>query len=80
MKLFDQYMAIFGNLSPSSNHLHSLQVENSDTNSRLVVDGDENGEFRPERFNENISLYCALYLYVYMFNSFWKHKLYIKLR
>ena len=31
-------MAIFFNFSPTSNHLHSLQVENCDSNSRLVVD------------------------------------------
>ena len=31
-------MAIFFNCSPASNHLHSLHVENCDSNSRLVVD------------------------------------------
>ena len=35
-------MAIFFNFSPSSNHLHPLQVENCDSNSRLVVDEDDN--------------------------------------
>ena len=29
-------------LSPTSNHLHPLQVENCDRNSRLVVDEDDN--------------------------------------
>ena len=38
LKLFYQYMAIFFNLSPTSRHLHSLQVENCGSNSRLVVD------------------------------------------
>ena len=38
LKLFYQYMAIFFNLSPASSHLHSLQVENCGSNSRLVVD------------------------------------------
>ena len=38
MKLFHQYMAIFINLSPSSNHFQPLKVENCDSNSRLVVD------------------------------------------
>ena len=38
MKLIDQYMTIFFNLAPTSNHLHPLQVENCDSNSRLVVD------------------------------------------
>ena len=42
MKLVYQYMAIFFTLSPTSNHLHPLQVENCDSNSRLVVDEDGN--------------------------------------
>ena len=42
MKLFYQDMAIFINLSPSSSHIHPLQVENCDSNSRLVVDEDDN--------------------------------------
>ena len=42
MKLAYQYMAIFFTLSPTSNHLHPLQVENCDSNSRLVVDGNDN--------------------------------------
>ena len=44
-------MPIFANYSPSSSHLHPLQVENCDSNSRLVVDEDDNGKFRPERVN-----------------------------
>ena len=51
MKLVYRYMAIFFNFSPTSNHLHSLQVDNCDSNSRLVVDEDDNGEFRLERVN-----------------------------
>ena len=42
MKLVYQYMAIFLNFSLTSNHLHPLQVENCDSNSRLVVDEDYN--------------------------------------
>ena len=42
-------MANFVNLSPTSSHLHLLQVENCDSNSRLVVDEDDNGKLRPER-------------------------------
>ena len=42
MKLVYQYMAIFCTLSPTSNHIHPLQVENCDSNSRLVVDEDGN--------------------------------------
>ena len=43
MKLFFEYKVIFVNLSSTSNHLHPLQVENCDSNSRLVVDEDANG-------------------------------------
>ena len=42
MKLFYEYMVIFINFSPTSNPLHPLQVENCDSNSRLVVDEDDN--------------------------------------
>ena len=43
MKLVYQHMAIFLNFSPTSNHLHPLQVEeNCDSNSQLVVDEDDN--------------------------------------
>ena len=53
MKLVYQYMAIFLNFSPTSNHLYPLQVENCDSNLRLVVDGDDNGKFRLERVKHN---------------------------
>ena len=49
MKLVYQYMAIFVNFSLTSSHLHPLQVENCDSNSRLVVDEDDNGKLRLER-------------------------------
>ena len=49
MKLVYQCMAIFFNFSPTSNHLHPLQAENCDSNSRLVVDEDDVGKFRLER-------------------------------
>ena len=45
-------MAIFFTFSPTSNHLHPLQVENCDSNSLLVVEEDDNGKFRLERVNE----------------------------
>ena len=48
-------MVIFLNLPPTSNHLHPLQVENCDSNSRLVVDEDDNGKFRLERFKRSVS-------------------------
>ena len=44
-------MAIFLHFSHTSSHLYPLQVENCDSNSRLVVDKDDNGKFRPERVN-----------------------------
>ena len=50
MKLVYQYMANFCNFF-TLNHLHPLQVENCDSNSRLVVDEDDNGKFRLERVN-----------------------------
>ena len=49
MKLVYQYMVIFITFSPTSSYLHPLEVENCDSNSRLVVDEDDNGKFRPER-------------------------------
>ena len=52
MELVCQYMANFFNLPPTSSHLHPLQVENCDSNSRLVVDEDDNGKFRLERVNK----------------------------
>ena len=51
MKLFCQYMAIFFNFSLISSHLYPIQVENCDSNSRLVVDEDDNNKFRPEKVN-----------------------------
>ena len=51
MKLVYQDMEIVYTFSPTSSHLHPLQVENYDRNSRLVVDEDDNGKFRLERVN-----------------------------
>ena len=48
MKLAYQFMTIFANFLITSNHIHPLQVENCDSNSRLVVDEDDNGKFRLE--------------------------------
>ena len=47
-------MAIFFNFYTTSNHLHTLQVENCDSNSRLVVDEDDSGKFRPETVKQII--------------------------
>ena len=46
LTLVYQYMVIFFNFSLTSNHLHPLQVGNCDSNSRLVVDEDDNSKFR----------------------------------
>ena len=61
MILFYQYMAIFLHFSPTSTHLHPLQVENCDSNSRLVVDEDDNDKFRLERVKSllNSDLYVS---------------------
>ena len=55
MKLFYQYVVNFFTFSPISSHLHPLQVENCDSNSRLEVDEDDNdnGKFRLERIDNN---------------------------
>ena len=42
-------MAIFLHFSPTSSHLYALQIENCDSNSRLVADEDDNGKLRLER-------------------------------
>ena len=73
MKLVYQYMAIFFNFPPTSSHLHPLQVENCDSNSRLVVDEDDNGELRLERVNpfylQNKSLMLGI-------KSVFRHQMY----
>ena len=51
MKLVYQYMANFFTFPPTSSHLYPLQVENCGSNSRLVVDEDDNGKFRLQRVN-----------------------------
>ena len=53
MKLVYQNIAFFFNFSTTSNHLLPLQVENCDSNSRLVVDEDYNDKFRPEMVKVN---------------------------
>ena len=58
MKLFFQYVAAFFNFSSTSSHLQPLQVEDCDSNSRLVVDEDDNDKFRLERVNtHNVDLF-----------------------
>ena len=60
MKLVYQFMAIFFIFSPTSNHFHSLQVENCDSNSRLAVDEDDNAKLRLERVNTLITTMVIL--------------------
>ena len=55
MKLVYQYI----NFSTTSNHLHPLQVDNCDSNSRLLVHEDANGKFRLEMVKViSDSLFC----------------------
>ena len=49
-------MVVFFILSPTSSHLHPLQVENCCSNSRLVEDEGDNGKFRTERVNSHVYL------------------------
>ena len=69
MKLDYQIMAIFLNFYTTSNHLHPLQVENCDSNSRLVGDKDDNGKFRPERVKLEIASFSDEQL------TFWEYRL-----
>ena len=43
--------------SPTANNLHPLQVENCDSNSRLVVDEDDYGKFGLERVKVSVILF-----------------------
>ena len=67
MKLIYQYEAIFFNFPPTSSLLHPLQVENCDSNLRLVVDEDDNGKFRPERVKRAVYHFPGE-KYLYLFN------------
>ena len=49
MQLLIKYMPSFFIFSPTPRQLYPIQVENCDSNSRLVVDEDDNGKFRSER-------------------------------
>ena len=67
MKLVYQYMAIFFNFLSTSNHLHALQVENCNSNSRLVVDEDDNVKFRLEWVN---LLFATDHFYAFVLHCF----------
>ena len=51
---------IFLNFPSTSSHLHPLQVENCDSNARLVVDVDDNGKFGLERANTSSPIYVCM--------------------
>ena len=55
MKLVYQYVVFFFNFKTTPNHFHPVQVENCDSNSRLVLDEDDNGKFRLERVESAIT-------------------------
>ena len=72
-KLFHQYTTIFLNFSPTSNNPHALQVENCDSNSRLVVDEDDNGRFRPEWVHlSSMTTYISFFRSEAVDEFFWK--------
>ena len=54
MKLIYKYMAIFFNFLTTWSHLQPLQVENCDSNSRLVVDEDDICKLRIERVKYHV--------------------------
>ena len=54
----------FFHLPPTSGHFHPLQVKNCDSNSRLVVDEDDNRKGL-KRLHDNIITYSSLYWSVY---------------
>ena len=54
-KLVYECMAILFTFSPTSNHLHPLQVENCDSNSQRVVDEDDNVKFKLERVKHHFA-------------------------
>ena len=53
LKQIYQCMAIFFNFSATSSHLRPLQVENCESNLRLVVDEDDNGKLRLDRVKQS---------------------------
>ena len=61
MKLVYQYITIFLTFSPTSNHFRLLQVENSDSKSRLLVDEDDNDQFWFERVKyASVGMRCSV--------------------
>ena len=48
-------------LPPTSNHLHPIQVEKCDSNSRLVVEEGDNGKSRLEKIKVLFRLYMVVF-------------------
>ena len=70
MKLVYQYViAIFFTFSPTLNHFHPLQVENCGSNSRLVVDEDDNVTSGLKGLNTKCTYTKALSLYFISLHS-----------
>ena len=59
--------ASFFLLPPSSRHFHPLQDENCDSNSRLLVDEDDNGKFSLQRVEWKINLSQKRLFYSFLF-------------
>ena len=68
MKLAYQCIAIFFHFSITSNHLHPLQVENCNSNSRLVVDEEDNVNSGLKVLNHYFNFVSKYYIYYFSFN------------
>ena len=55
-------MTFFFNFSLTLIHLHSLQVKNCNSNSGLVVNEDDSGKFRLERFKSTVVMCIFIYI------------------
>ena len=69
MKLFYEYMVIFLNFSPTSNHLHPLQVENCDSKSRLFYDNATMFEATKNSIVDTTIIKVAQFKILYIFCS-----------
>ena len=69
IKLVCQYITIFFNFAFTLSHLYPLQVENCDSNSRLVADEDDNSKFRLEKVKSLVSqdvIQWSHFLYIFI--------------
>ena len=58
------------NISPTSSHLHPIQVENCDSNSWLVVDEEDNGKFKIFLYKHRDHYKCLNYLFPLYLNIY----------